>query len=638
MSATPSSPTPSIQIPSIEKLDQWLADTEQSVGDITDGAEKIIVWSNKGRARKTALSFVYIHGFSATRQETAPLSDMVAASFDANLFYTRLRGHGLDGDSLGAATEQQWLEDTLQALAIAQRLGQRVVAIGVSTGATLLAWLAAQGRVPESVTSLVFVSPNFGPVDRRTEIFNRRFGLRIAKKLIGPRYRWEPRNADHEKYWTCEFPLDALATMMRCVTECRLQVAANGIELPVLTIYSPADKTVSASRTRDISRHYINGLSQMIEIDWAEDANQHILAGDVMSPSTTAMVCNHITEFISTIENNVTMIRTPAPTSTPTVVVMGAAGFDDVPGLSASSDLAEFRFADTASELRKALAGADVVFGWDFRQASLSTVWPATDQLRWIQWPGAGVDAVLFPELVNSDVVLTNVRGVFDRAMAEFALGQILVMCKDFAQTLEDQRQRRWNHRLTEVIHGRTALIVGVGSIGREIARLLKAVGMQVRGVGRSARGGDSDFGTVEAVTELNSVLGDADFVILVTPLTEQTRQLFGASQFRSMASHARFINLGRGALVDEAALVQALDDGQIAGAALDVFETEPLPSDSPIWSAPDTIVSAHMSGDFIGHQKEVTAIFSQNLVRYIAGQPLHNVVDKRAGFVSNGS
>lgn len=630
------SPTLLSQIPSIDKLEKWLSDAEQSAGDVTEGTDKLIVWSKKGRACKTAVSVVYIHGFSATRQETAPVSDGVAAKLDANLFYTRLRGHGLDGDSLGAATEQQWLDDTLEALEIAQRLGEQVIAIGASTGATLLAWLAAERRLPASVTGLVFISPNFGPVDRRTEIFNRRFGLRIAKKLVGPRYRWEPRNADHEKYWTCDFPLEALATMMKCVAASRNSIATNKINCPVLTLYSPDDKTVSANRTIAVSKHYINPLSRMIEVKRVEDVNQHILAGDIMSPSTTVRVSDHITDFVYEVQQDLSMIYSKR--SQPVVAVMGAADINAVPGLSACSEMAQFRFADSAAELKQVLPGADVVFGWDFREASLNTAWADADQLRWIQWPGAGVDAVLFPALVDSDVVLTNVRGVFDRAMAEFALGQILMFCKEFPQTLADQDKKHWNHRFTEVIHDRSVLVVGVGSIGREIARLLQAVGMKVSGVGRSARSGDADFEQIEAVSELNAILPTADFVIAVTPLTQETKGLFGASQFNAMSRHARFINLGRGALVDEEALVKALHNGDIGGAALDVFNTEPLPTASPLWDAPDCIVSPHMSGDFIGHQEAVTAIFTQNLRRYIAGKPLHNVVDKKAGFVSGQS
>lgn len=319
----------------------------------------------------------------------------------------------------------------------------------------------------------------------------------------------------------------------------------------------------------------------------------------------------------------------------PTVVVLGADSMNDVPGMQSLAGLAEFRYARGLDALKSALPGADVLFGWDFREATLLDAWDQAGDLKWIQWPGAGVDSVLFPQLVDSDIVLTNMRGLFDRAMAEFTLGQILMFAKQFDVSLSDQRERQWNHRLTEVIRDRSVLIVGVGSIGREIARLLKSVGMQVSGVGRTARTGDVDFGDIGAVTNLNDLLVDADYVVLITPLTADTRELFGETEFKSMSSSARFINLGRGALVVEPDLVDALHSGEIAGAALDVFVEEPLPADSKLWDAPNCLISPHMSGDFVGFESAVTGLFGDNLKRYIGGQELRNVVDKSAGFVS---
>jgi len=255
--------------------------------------------------------------------------------------------------------------------------------------------------------------------------------------------------------------------------------------------------------------------------------------------------------------------------------------------------------------------------------------------LRWIHWCGAGVDAVLFPELRDSDVVLTNSRGVFDQAMAEYVLGLIIAMTKRFPQTLEFQHQRRWQHRFTECISGRTALIVGVGSIGRTIARLLSAVGLNVCGVGTRARDGDTDFGVISGVDDLDALLAGADYVINIVPLTPDTTHLFGAKQFKVMKSTARFINVGRGASVDEAALIAALNNDDIAGAALDVFEVEPLPESSPLWATPNVIISPHMSGDYHGHLEELARVFIDNYQRYRSGESLINIVDKKAGYVT---
>ena len=172
-----------------------------------------------------------------------------------------------------------------------------------------------------------------------------------------------------------------------------------------------------------------------------------------------------------------------------TIVIQGAKSAEDVPGLAAIADKAQMRFAMTADELRAALPGADVLLGWDFAAGGLEEAWENAGELRWIQWTGAGVNAALFPGLAHSDVVLTNARGVFDRAMAEYTLGQIIAFAKRFHENYALQARSEWRHRMSERIEGARVLVVGVGSIGREIARLLRAVGMVVEGVGRTARG-----------------------------------------------------------------------------------------------------------------------------------------------------
>jgi phosphoglycerate dehydrogenase-like enzyme len=322
----------------------------------------------------------------------------------------------------------------------------------------------------------------------------------------------------------------------------------------------------------------------------------------------------------------------------PIVVVQGAASAEQVPGITVIDSEAELRFAASAPELAEALPGADVLLGWDFSEAGLSEAWSRADALRWIHWAGAGVDAVLFPELAESDVVLTNSRGIFDRPMAEFVLGLILSFAKTFPELTRDQDRRHWSHRLSEMIIGRRALVVGVGSIGREIARLLSSAGLHVEGVGRRARAEDDDFAVIHARENLNAVLPDADYVVIVVPLTDETRGMFGAPQLGAMKSTARLVNIARGAILDEPALVEALKAGQIAGAALDVTAIEPLPDDSPLWAMPQVIISPHMSGDFHGQYETLVSAFIDNFRRYRAGEPLANVVDKVSGFVPSSN
>jgi phosphoglycerate dehydrogenase-like enzyme len=283
------------------------------------------------------------------------------------------------------------------------------------------------------------------------------------------------------------------------------------------------------------------------------------------------------------------------------------------------------RFAGDATALADALPGAEVLLVWDFTSGAVREAWPAADSLRWVHTASAGVDRLTFPGLLESDVTLTNSRGVFDRPMAEYVLGLVLAMAKDLPGTFAAQARREWLHRETEPIAGRCAVVVGGGPIGRAIAGLLGAVGMDVELVGR------------REFDDLPRLLPRADWLVLAAPLTDATRGMLDAATLALLRPSARVINVGRGALVVEPDLVDALQTGRIAGAALDVFAREPLPADSPLWTLPGVIVSPHMSGDLIGWRQELVEVFRDNLARYRAGEPLRNVVDKTLGYVTTG-
>ncbi|OLZ53725.1 hydroxyacid dehydrogenase [Amycolatopsis coloradensis] len=291
------------------------------------------------------------------------------------------------------------------------------------------------------------------------------------------------------------------------------------------------------------------------------------------------------------------------------------------------------RYTDEAG-LADALSGADALFVYDFLSTAVPGAWPAADRLRWLHIASAGVDSVLFPGLQASDVVLTNSRGVFDGAIAEYVLGVVLTFAKDFVRSWDLQRQGQWKHRESERVSGRRVLVVGTGPIGRSIARLLRAAGMSVAGVGRRARTGDPDFGDVYASSELVRHLPEVDYVVAVAPLTEQTKGMFDAETFAAMKPGARFVNVGRGELVVTSDLVGALREGRLGGAALDVFDTEPLPSESPLWTMENVLISPHMSGDFVGWRNTLVEVFADNFRRWRAGEPLRNVVDKQLGYV----
>lgn len=316
------------------------------------------------------------------------------------------------------------------------------------------------------------------------------------------------------------------------------------------------------------------------------------------------------------------------------IVVNGAESVSEVPGLDAIAAEADLACAPTARELAAALPGAEILLGWNFRGRDLPEAWHLADQLKWIHWCGAGVDAVMFEELANSQVILTNSRGLFDLAMAEYVAGYVISEMKHFRETLSAQSQKKWNYRSTRKVAGTQAVVFGVGSIGREVARVLRALGVEVSGVGRTARGGDAEFSQIYAQNDAQSALSEADWVVGVMPLTAQTTDLFDAKLFAAMKPGARFINIGRGASVVEPDLIAALESGHLAGAMLDVFKTEPLPQTDPLWQAPNIVISPHMSGDYTEFQADMVQLFLKNLQRYKAGDPLLNVVDKSLGFV----
>ena len=303
-------------------------------------------------------------------------------------------------------------------------------------------------------------------------------------------------------------------------------------------------------------------------------------------------------------------------------------------GMESVAAVAELRYA-TADTLAEALTGANVLLVWDFFSTALRDAWDHADSLEWIHVAAAGVDTLLFDELVESDVVVTNSRGIFDRPIAEFVLATILAFAKDFPRSLRLQQQSTWQHRETEQVLGSRVLVVGTGAIGRATARLLTAAGLSVTGAGRVAREDDPDFGVVHCSDDIGAVVPDVDYLVLLAPLTAQTEGLVDAKVLAALPSTARVINVGRGELIVTDDLVQALTDGEIAGAALDVFDTEPLPSDHPLWGMDNVLITPHMSGDAVGWRRRLADLFVENFSRYADRAELLNVVDKDRGYVS---
>ena len=318
------------------------------------------------------------------------------------------------------------------------------------------------------------------------------------------------------------------------------------------------------------------------------------------------------------------------------VLIVGATP-GSPPGLPEDSSGARYTFADDVASVRGCLPDAEVIFHYKDRTRSLEAAWTTAGRLRWIHVGAAGVDWAMFPQLVESDVTVTNSRGVFDVTMPEYALTLMLALAKDLSGTLGAQQRREWDYRLLQPLAGGRVLIVGAGSIGRATARLLRSIGMSVRLVGRTSRPGGPQHGPIHAASELASLLPDTDWLLLIVPLTAESRGLIGADELGLLPRAARVVNIGRGPVIVETALLDSLRSGHLAGAALDVFEEEPLPADHAFWSMPNVIVSPHIGGDVEDTPAALTRSFLANLERYVAGQPLHDVIDKRLGYVPTG-
>ncbi|MCX4762400.1 D-2-hydroxyacid dehydrogenase [Streptomyces sp. NBC_01275] len=309
----------------------------------------------------------------------------------------------------------------------------------------------------------------------------------------------------------------------------------------------------------------------------------------------------------------------------PTLLVLDA---EPLPRLGRLTGQARVVHTDEAG-LAARLPAADVLLVWDFASRAVRDAWPGEGpRPRWVHSASAGVDHLLCPELVASDTVVTNARGIFDQPIAEYVAALVLAMAKELPRTWESQQRREWRHRESRRVAGTRAVVVGSGPIGRAIARTLKALGVTAAIVGRVPRTG------IHGPEDLDRLLARADWVIAAAPLTEQTHGMFDLRRFGVMQPSARFVNVGRGQLVVEDALVRALERRWIAEAALDVFATEPLAPDSPLWQVPGLHVSPHMSGDTVGWRDDLAAQFVDLFERWAAGRPLKNVVDKQRGYV----
>jgi phosphoglycerate dehydrogenase-like enzyme len=278
----------------------------------------------------------------------------------------------------------------------------------------------------------------------------------------------------------------------------------------------------------------------------------------------------------------------------------------------------------------------DVVFACGMGRSLLEPIFKLHHTvIRWVHTRFAGLDGLLFPELVEGPTPLTNGRGSFSRSLGEFAVAGLLHFAKDFPRMRRQQASRTWSPFDLEELHGRTLGIVGYGDIGRAVAARAKPFGMRVLGLRRRAGTGEGDdlADEIWPLPRLRELMAASDDVVVALPLTPATRHLVGDAEIRALKPTSVFVNVGRGAVVDEAALVAALVEGRLKGAALDVFETEPLPAKSPLWRLDNVLLSPHTADHTRTWLLDASALFLQNLERFRRGEALLNLVDKRAGY-----
>jgi len=301
-----------------------------------------------------------------------------------------------------------------------------------------------------------------------------------------------------------------------------------------------------------------------------------------------------------------------------------AADHNGVPRALSAADL------DRWAALRRQ---ADVSFDFDWQApAEMAANCP---RLRWVQGTSAGIGGFLERTgLARTSLVFTTAAGVHGTPLAEFALMGLLYFAKGMPTLERWRQQHHWERHAGRQVAGSRALLIGLGGVGRAVARLLDAAGVEVTGAGRTERGRDVPGVTSYVATDrIAEVLPGIDALVLACPLTARTRHLIGERELAMMRPGAVIVNVARGAVIDESALIEALTAGHLGGACLDVFETEPLPAKSPLWAMDNVIISPHSASTVADENRLLTDLFIDNIGRWLAGEPLRNVFDKAAGY-----
>jgi pimeloyl-ACP methyl ester carboxylesterase len=280
-----------------DDLDAWLAQSEGAVPGVRPGAAKGIAWHDAAARGRTPVSLVYLHGFTADRHEVEPLVSDLSRDLAANAYFARLRGHGRDAEAMGEATAEAWLDDAVEAVAVGGAIGERVVLVGTSTGATLALWAATRPEAEGRVAALVLVSPNLGVQDPAAPLLLWPWGGAMARLVVGPERCFEPKNAEQELHWTTCHPTGALLPMMALVDHVR-SLPVGALRVPTLVLYSRGDQVVDPEATERAMERLSDGAAVMRVVEGSSDPEQHVIAGEIMSHTTTDLLRRDILAFL----------------------------------------------------------------------------------------------------------------------------------------------------------------------------------------------------------------------------------------------------------------------------------------------------------------------------------------------------
>jgi glyoxylate/hydroxypyruvate reductase len=295
------------------------------------------------------------------------------------------------------------------------------------------------------------------------------------------------------------------------------------------------------------------------------------------------------------------------------------------------------RSPEQEARWKQLLSEADILF--DFDQTHREDLPSLAPRVRWIQGTSAGIGQFVHQMAYDTrmpDTIFTTASGVHIRPLAEFCIMAMLMFNKGLLRMLRDQERKHWERYAGTDLAGRALLIIGMGKIGTEVARLARAFGMKVLGTKRRAKGIDPAILYLDELHPsgaLHELLPRAEYLVLITPHTPETEGMIGARELGLLPQGSIFINIGRGAVVDEPALIEALRSGHLGGAALDVFAKEPLPQDSPLWEMPNVLVSPHSGSTSDRENRRLTDLFCENLRRFLDDEPLLNVLDTEARY-----